>query len=54
MYIFYYQEVDMPSLPYVFSQFLDLLPRYEFQSIVNNTREITTLRNLNAGISLLA
>lgn len=32
---FYYQELDMPSPPYVFSQFLDLLPRYEFQSIVN-------------------
>jgi hypothetical protein len=32
---FYYQEMDMPSPPYVFSQFLDLLPRYEFQSIVN-------------------
>ena len=32
---FYHQEVDMPSPAYVFSQFLDLLPRYEFQSIVN-------------------
>jgi len=32
---FYYQEMDMPSPPYVFSQFLNLLPRYEFQSIVN-------------------
>lgn len=32
---FYHQEMDMPSPPYVFSQFLDLLPRYEFQSIVN-------------------
>jgi hypothetical protein len=32
---FHYQEVDMPRPPYVFSQFLDLLPRYEFQNIVN-------------------
>ena len=32
---FYHQEIDMPSPPYVFSQFLDLLPRYEFQGIVN-------------------
>lgn len=32
---FYYEEMDMPSPPYVFSQFLDLLPRYEFQSIVH-------------------
>lgn len=32
---FYHQEVDMPSPQYVFSQFLDLLPRYEFQNIVN-------------------
>ncbi len=32
---FYYQEMDMPSPAYVFSQFLDLLPRYEFQHIVN-------------------
>jgi hypothetical protein len=32
---FYFQEVDMASPPYVFSQFLDLLPRYEFQHIVN-------------------
>jgi len=32
---FYHQEMDMPSPPYVFSQFLDLLPRYEFQHIVN-------------------
>jgi len=31
----YYQEMDMPSPPYVFSQFLDLLPKYEFQNIVN-------------------
>ncbi len=30
-----YEEIDMPSPSYVFSQFLDLLPRYEFQSIVN-------------------
>lgn len=29
------QVMDMPRLPYVFSQFLDLLPRYEFQHIVN-------------------
>jgi len=29
------QEMDMPSPAYVFSQFLDLLPRYEFQHIVN-------------------
>ena len=33
-----YEEKDMPSLPYIFSQFLDLLPRYEFQSIVNKYR----------------
>ena len=32
---FYYEEMDMPNPPYVFSQFLDLLPRYEFQSIVH-------------------
>ena len=32
---FYSQEIDMPSHPYVFSQFLDLLPRYEFQHMVN-------------------
>lgn len=32
---FYYQVMDMPSSPYVFSQFLNLLPRYEFQNIVN-------------------
>lgn len=32
---FYFQEMDMPSPPFVFSQFLDLLPRYEFQNIVN-------------------
>lgn len=32
------QEIDMPSPPYVFSQFLDLLPRFEFQSIVNKYR----------------
>ena len=31
----YYEEMDMPSTPYVFSQFLDLLPRYEFQNLVN-------------------
>lgn len=31
----YYQEMDMPSPPYIFSQFLDLLPKYEFQNIVN-------------------
>jgi transposase len=32
---FYHQGIEMPSPPYVFSQFLDLLPRYEFQHIVN-------------------
>lgn len=32
---FYCNGMDMPSPPYVFSQFLDLLPRYEFQHIVN-------------------
>jgi hypothetical protein len=32
---FYYEEMDMPRPPYVFSQFLDLLPRYEFQNIVH-------------------
>ena len=32
---YYYQEDNMPSPPYVFSQFLDLLPRYEFQHFVN-------------------
>jgi len=32
---FYHEEMDMPSPPYIFSQFLDLLPKYEFQSIVN-------------------
>jgi len=32
---FCYHGMDMPSPPYVFSQFLDLLPRYEFQHIVN-------------------
>lgn len=32
---FLHQEIDMPSPAYVFSQFLDLLPRYEFQHIVN-------------------
>jgi hypothetical protein len=32
---YHYQEIDMPSPSYVFSQFLDLLPRYEFQNIVN-------------------
>jgi IS4 transposase len=31
----YYEEMDMPSTSYVFSQFLDLLPRYEFQNLVN-------------------
>jgi hypothetical protein len=31
---FYLQEADMASPPYVFSQFLDLLPRYEFQHFV--------------------
>jgi len=31
----YYEDMDMPSTPYVFSQFLDLLPRYEFQNLVN-------------------
>lgn len=35
---FYSLEIDMPSPPYVFSQFLDLLPRYEFQRIVNKYR----------------
>ncbi len=33
-----YEEKEMPSPPYIFSQFLDLLPRYEFQSIVNKYR----------------
>jgi hypothetical protein len=32
---FLHQEIDMPSPAYVFSQFLDLLPSYEFQHIVN-------------------
>jgi Domain of unknown function (DUF4372)/Transposase DDE domain len=32
---FCYHGMDMPSPPFVFSQFLDLLPRYEFQHIVN-------------------
>jgi hypothetical protein len=32
---FYLKEMDMPSPQYVFAQFLDLLPRYEFQHIVN-------------------
>jgi len=32
---FLHQGIDMPKSPYVFSQFLDLLPRYEFQQIVN-------------------
>jgi hypothetical protein len=35
---FYHLEIDMPSPAYVFSQFLDLLPRYEFQRIVNKYR----------------
>ena len=35
---FYHLEIDMPSPPYVFSQLLDLLPRYEFQRIVNKYR----------------
>jgi hypothetical protein len=30
-----FQEMDMPGPPYVFAQFLDLLPRYEFQHLVN-------------------
>jgi len=32
---FNYHGMHMPSPPFVFSQFLDLLPRYEFQHIVN-------------------
>lgn len=32
---FRHQGIEMPSPPYVFSQFLDLLPQYEFQHIVN-------------------
>ncbi len=32
---FYHQGIEMPSPPYVFTQFLNLLPRYEFQHIVN-------------------
>ena len=32
---FLHPEINMPSPAYVFSQLLDLLPRYEFQHIVN-------------------
>jgi|OpeIllAssembly_1097287.scaffolds.fasta_scaffold31586_2 hypothetical protein len=32
---FDHRQMVMPRPPYVFSQFLDLLPRYEFQHIVN-------------------
>lgn len=34
-YIYYFKTDIMPRRPYVFAQFLNLLPRYEFQRIVN-------------------
>jgi hypothetical protein len=34
----WHQAIDMPGPPYVFSQFLDLLPRFEFQRLVNKYR----------------